>query len=110
MLPVYNLVVDITAADKALSEKKFRAQVEPHLIYFDALRGAFHRGPCSITYYPPNEQHKTEYWSVRAVVMVSLGKQRADYLIQLYKAVVRLLELELPQFRMQAEVSVLRFS
>lgn len=111
MLPTYNLSVDITATDAKIDEETFRAEVSQCLTYLSALKGAFDREPCSITYYPPDAQHhKPEYWSVRALMMISVGKKRAGYLIQLYEAIVRLIRLELPHLKVEAEISEFRFS
>lgn len=111
MLPAYNLVVDITAMEKDISEMIFREQTAQYLSYLEALKGSFDRSPCSITYYSPSDQHgKSEYWSVRIVVLISIGKQRAEHLMNLYKAIVRLSELELPNFRVESEISVFHFS
>ncbi len=111
MVPLCNLIIDITATDKAISERQFREQVDPCLAHLHALKGAFDRVPCSITYYPPSAQHgKSGYLSVRAVVMISVGKQRTEHLLNLYKAVFRLIELELPQFEVRAEGSLMKFS
>jgi hypothetical protein len=111
MLPVYNLVVDITSTEKNLEEMLFREQVAPCLAYLEALKGSFDLVPCKTTYYSPFAQNNTsEYWSLRTVVILSVGKQRAEYLIQLYKAVVRLIEFELPDFEVQAEINQMNFS
>lgn len=111
MLPAYNLVVDITATEKNLDEMIFREKVAPSLAYLEALKGSFDRVPCKTTYYSPFEQNNTsEYWSSRTVVIISIGKQRAEYLIQLYDAVVRLIDFELPDFEVQAEISRMDFS
>lgn len=111
MLPAYNLVVTITANEN-LSETLFRDQVGPSLAYLSALKGALGQGPCSIKYYPPGVQNRipdAEYWSVEVIVLISLGKQRAEHLMQLYKAIVRLICFELPQFQIQAETNIVRF-
>lgn len=111
MLPTYNLIVDIASTEKNLDEMIFREQVAPCLAYLEALKGSFDRVPCKTTYYSPDEQNnKSEYWSARSVVLISVGKQRAEHLIQLYKAVVRLIDLELPDFEVQAEISQFDFS
>jgi hypothetical protein len=111
MLPAYNLVVDITAKDKAVSEKQFRAQVAPSLNYLGALKGALRPEPCSITYYSPNDEFcNSGHWSVRVVVLVSVGKNRGESLLDLYKAIARLVVLELPELDVQYEISQLNFS
>lgn len=111
MLPAYTLVVDITANDSTISEERFRELIAPSLIHLDALKGAFDRKPSTITYYPPDGQHgRSECWSARGVVLISLGKARAEYLIQLYQAIVRLIMLELPDFEVRGEVTKYEFA
>jgi hypothetical protein len=111
MLPAYNLIVDITSNDKDVSSTKFHEQVEHCINYLNSLSGALHRAPCGTTYYPPDVQTgKSEYWSVRAIVIISLGKKRAEHLVKLYEAIVRLIVLELPDFEVQAEISQMNFS
>ncbi|HCY81884.1 MAG TPA: hypothetical protein DHV22_09945 [Xanthomarina gelatinilytica] len=113
MLPSYILVVDIVAPSPTISEEQFRSQVEPCLSHLSALKGAFDRSPCTITYYPPgvhNENPDNEVWSVRGLVMISVGKARAEYLNHLYKAMMRLITLELPDFEVHCEASKFEFS
>ncbi|MGR3791598.1 hypothetical protein ACUXZJ_12070 [Flavobacterium sp. TN-1] len=113
MLPAYILTVDITTVGQSISYEEFREQVAPYLTCLDALRGVFHRSPCSITYYPPEapqSKHELEEYSVRAVVVVSIGKQRAEYLNTLYDAVVRLIMIELSHFEVKADLNKFQFS
>lgn len=113
MLNTYNLIVDIAATEKNLSEEQFRGQVEPCLSCLVALKGSFDKAPCRIEYYPPIEQPENseqEYWSVRAIVLISVGKARGYNLMELYKSLVRLIELELPHFEVEAEVGTFEFA
>lgn len=113
MLPAYTLIINITSKDKAISGTKFQEQVSPCLGYLDALKGAFSRVPCSTTYYAPFQQgYNSEFWAVSALVMISLGKNRAEYLMDLYKSIVKLIVHELPasDFEVQAEISQMNFS
>ena len=104
MLPVYILSVDITASDATICEEKFREQVAPSLAHLDGLKGSFDRSPCTITYYPPGAQDEILAWSARGVVLVSLGKKRSEYLLHLYKSIVRLITLELPHLVVTAQI------
>lgn len=110
MLPSYNLVIDIETADTTISEEQFREQVAHGLKHLDALKGAFDRSPCTVSYYPPSVQYDRPSWSVRAVIMISVGKKRAEYLLQLYEAMIRLTTLELPHLIVRAEIAVFDFS
>jgi hypothetical protein len=111
MLPAYNLVIDITAMEN-LSEKQFREQVASSLAYLEALKGSLRSDPCRIEYYPPEvlrDVRGNEFWSVRVIVLISLGKKRGESLLDLYKAIVRLIEFELPQFEIEAETGIFHF-
>ena len=107
MVSAYNLVVDITAKNITIADKEFRDIISPCLTYLDALKGAFDRKPCSVTFYPSKNSTGA---SVRCVLMISVGKSRAYYLQQLYQAMVRLIEFELPDFEILSEVEKFEFS
>ena len=111
MLPVYNLVVDITTMDTTIEEEEFRELISPCLTYLDALKGAFDRKPCAVVFFPPENQDECpKGWSVRCVLMISVGKKRAEYLMQLYQAIVYLIGFELPDLEVRAESSQFQFS
>lgn len=109
MLPGYTLVVDITTDDATIGEKEFLDIVAPCLAYLDALKGAFDKKPASTTFYPP-QKDTSKGWSVRCVLIISLGKERAAHLMNLYQAIVYLIEFELPDFEVQAESSMFQLS
>ncbi len=112
MLPAYTFVVDITALDKEISEKQFREQVAPSLAYLDALKGALdQRSPCTHTFYPPSENdiQKRETWSVRSVSIFSLGKKRAECLVELCDGIAHLIRFLLPVEDFDLEVSMHTF-
>lgn len=104
MLPGYILSVDIWADDFAVTEEAFRELVDPSLAHLDALQGSLRRTPCKRTYYPPGSRRDVFAWSVKGVVLVSLGKDRAIHLIELYKAIASLIEKELPDYDVQAVI------
>jgi len=113
MLSSYVLIVDIVGSNPTIDEEQFRAQVEPCLAHLTALKGAFDRSPCTINYYPPDAQSlipDSEFWSARGIVMISLGKKRAEYLVELYGSIIQLIMLELTDFDVCSEVRKLEFS
>lgn len=108
MLPIYVMCVDISERECS-DQEKFQEQVAPCLGYLDALRGAFGSKPYAEKYYPPSESEKG--WSVRYVLMISVGKKRAEYLLKLYQAIARLIEVELPpELDVRVEISGFEFS
>jgi hypothetical protein len=110
MLPAYILTVDVTSNDINISEDAFFQQVNPSLLHLNGLKGSFDRSPCRITYYPPDEQNDTSLWSARGYVSLSLGKQRAVFLQELYQSIVQLIMLELPHLKVEGEISKFEFS
>jgi hypothetical protein len=111
MLPLYLLTVDITAKNITIDDEQFRELIAPCQSYLDSLQGICDRRQSTVVYYPPNAQHdSSEWWSARCVVATSLGKKRAEYLCQLFQAIVRLIALELPDLEVQASINGLQFS
>ena len=110
MLPAYTLVVDISTNDKGIDEVKFRETVVPSLTHLVALKGAFDRIPCTPKFYPPDAEQDRHGWSVRTVVMISLGKQRAEYLQVLFDSIGKLVASELPHYEVVWEISRFDFS
>lgn len=113
MLGAYTLSVDIIAEAETTSLEEFQKQVSSCLSHLDALKGSFDRSPCRVTYYPPNESPDNSdnvFWSLRAVVLISVGKQRAKYLLGLYEALGLLIRFELPHLAVQYEIAEFHFS
>lgn len=111
MLPAYLLTINITAKGSDLSETEFRELLAPCIAYLDALSGAFDKKPCSASFYPPDpESENSKEWSVRCAIMISLGRERAKFLTQLYNAIVRLIIFECPDFEIRAGINKLQFS
>lgn len=107
MLSMFVLTVDVIAKDITISEEQFREQVDPSLFHLDSLKGSFDRSPCKLVYYPPCERDgKTEGWSARGVVIISVGKIRGGALLYLYEAIARLIEFELPNYEVHYDRSV----
>jgi len=107
MLPIYTLTVDITAKNIILDEKEFRELISPCLTYLHALKGAFDRKPATYQFFQ-DENSKERY--VRCVLMISVGQERARYLVNLFDAIVRLIAFELPDYEIVGESEKLMFS
>jgi len=113
MLPTYVLIVDVISRDRTIDQAQFHALVDPCQAYLDCLQGAFDRKLSTKDFYPPdlqNEESEKEFWSFRGIVMISVGIERGQNLIQLYQAIANLIALELPSFDVSAEIKKLEFS
>lgn len=112
MLPGYILIIDIVDLNTKSTESQFREQVASTLDCLDALKGAFDRSPCRKEFYQhtsESEEYEEGCWSVRAIVLISIGKQRAAYLVELYKSISRLIMQDLPK-HFDVKASVEKFS
>lgn len=107
MVPAYSLVIDISATGLFISEKEFRDLVSDSLGYLDALKGAFDKKPSSVTFY---QDENSKYWSLRYALMISVGRERAQHLLNLYGAIVRLIAFELPDCDVVGESNKIEFS
>ena len=111
MVPVYLLCIDITANDSITCEKKFREALAPCIAYLDSLMGAFEKKPCNVFVYPPDPQNEnSRQWSARCIVSISVGQERGEHLLKLYRAIVNLIMFELPCFDIQAEANKVKFA
>lgn len=110
MLSVYSFKIDIISHDSSMNEEEFRELTDPCLSYLEALEGAFGKKPYGATYYPPSHCENSTGWSLQYVIMISVGKERGENLIRFYPALARLIELEFPDFEIQAESAILSFS
>ncbi len=110
MLSAYILTIDIATLDRTISEQEFQKLVAPSLEHLDHLKRAFDRSPSTKKYYPPGEHNSAHGWSVRGVVLISVGKQRGDALLRLYKSISELILHELPDLDISAHADVKRFS
>jgi len=113
MLPLYLLIVDIAAPENtpdSIDQEKFCSQIAPCQSYLEALKGVVGRGSCIVKYFPPGAQNGKHGWSAQYLVTSSLGAKRSEYLIQLFEAIVRLIDFELPDFDVSADVKMMRFS
>lgn len=108
MLPAYVLNITIISKEINISEEQFRELTASSLNVLHSLNGAFDKKPCAYKYHHP---YNSKGWSLRCALMISVGKDRGKYLLELYKNIANLIGYELPDFvEIQAEVEVLKFS
>lgn len=107
MVPCYVLQVHITFPNELIGEKEFRELTASSLAYLHSLNGAFDKKPCEYQFVPPECSNG---WSLRCVLMISVGAERGQHLLKLYDSIVRLIAFELPDFDIRAMSEVLKFS
>ena len=96
MLSAYVLIADFSVIDADIDEEQFQELISSSLSYLNALQGSFDRKSCIVIHYPPSQRNEFGYWGCVCLVTISIGKQRAENLLQLYRAVANLIEHELP--------------
>lgn len=114
MVPMYILSIDIYATGMDMMTKEvFERDINQLSPALHALSGVFGRESTELVFYPPYTADEStpnyEWWSARFVVIVSVGKKRAESLIVLYQAIVRLIELELPGYEVRYAVDGWKF-
>lgn len=109
MLKLYLLSVTVADEKGILDENSFRELVEPRLQCLHHLKGAFDKRDTSVVFHKP-QQDVSKGWYAKGSVAVSIGKQRAEYLLKLYEDIVQLISLTLPDLTVAAQTQVLEFS
>lgn len=109
MLKLYLLSVTVADDEGILDENSFKNLVEPRLQCLHHLKGAFDKKDTIVVFHNPKEG-VSKGWYAKGSVAVSIGKQRAEYLLKLYEDIVQLISLTLPDLTVAAQTQVLEFS
>lgn len=105
MLKLYLLSVTVADEKGILDENSFRELVEPRLQCLHHLKGAFDKRDTSVVFHKP-QQDVSIGWYAKGSVAVSIGKQRAEYLLKLYEDIVQLISLTLPDLTVAARIRI----
>lgn len=106
MVSFHTLTIKITS-QKDESEESFLARVEPRLTCLSDLKGSFdRRGDNILARHDRVLYDGYERWSLTVAVGVSVGRERGIFLHRLYQAILRLIELELPDCSVEGQQSV----
>lgn len=108
MVPLYTFVVDITAPEYVTSEKMLSEILEPRLEFLRAFVVGYGRTENTEVYYPPGEN--SDLWSFRFVLSLSVGKNKIEKMWKIFEGLLFLLEYELPDFGVDAQLNKLEFS
>lgn len=103
MVPLYLLVVDIDSQDPNLSETAFRERISSSLSHLEALQEAFGRYQCDISYHQPDGTDECPGWSAKVIVSISIGRKKEKGLGDLCEALVKLVQIELPELKVTGE-------
>lgn len=110
MVPVVLLTIDIVPLDQTMDEKALLELIDPCLNRLKALKGSFDR---NTDIQPSVRQYAQEYGSekltVRVVLLISIGMQRALHLQKVFEAYHALLRYELPDCLVNAHSEILKF-
>ncbi|MGC1471506.1 MAG: hypothetical protein WA775_02845 [Psychroserpens sp.] len=74
------------------------------------MKGSFDRSPSTKTFHQPDASNGNDWWEVIGVVMISVGKDRGEYLLNLYDSISQLISLQLPHLEIEFETNILSFS
>lgn len=99
MLKLYTVTYIITATEENISFEQFKEHVDPSLQHVRHLMGILRKEQPVIKFFQGNPP------SVKAIVSVSFGKDKAEHLAPLANAIGDLMAFEMPQCKINTEVS-----
>lgn len=99
MLKLYTVTYTITAMVENVSFEQFKEHVAPSIQHVRHLMGILRKEQPTIKFYDGNPP------SVKAIVSVSFGKDKAEHLAPLANAIGDLMAFEMPQCKITTEVS-----
>ena len=99
MLKLYTVTYTITAIVENVSFEQFKEYVSPSLQHVHHLMGILRKEQPTIKFYDGNPP------SVKAIVSVSFGKDKAEHLAPLANAIRDLMDFEMPQCKIHIEFS-----
>ncbi len=99
MLKLYTVTYIITATEENISFEQFKEHVAPSLQHVRHLMGILRKEQPVIKFFQGNPP------SVKAIVSVSFGKDKAEHLAPLANAIGDPMAFEMPQCKTNTEVS-----
>lgn len=110
MVPLVLLLIDIVPLDQSVDEKGLRSAIEPCLNRLKALKGSFDRkNDIVLSVRPYVQDDGRELLTARIALSISVGKERAQHLLQVFDAYAALLRYELPDYRINSHQEILKF-
>ena len=97
MLKLYTVTYTITAMVENVSFEQFKKLVSPSLQHVRHLMGILRKEQPTIKFYDGNPP------TVKAIVSVSFGKDKAEHLAPLANAIRDLMDFEMPQCKINIE-------
>lgn len=108
MVPYVLFTIDITSENPGISEESFREAVAPCLNRLRELKGSFDRNTdiqAVLNRRASDNGH--ERFSMHVSLGISVGRDRAEHLLQVYDAYAELIAFELPECKVQASGEIL---
>lgn len=109
MVPLYLFTVDILSNITEPTGDIFRECISASLSHLEALQASFGRYQLSVSYHQPGELTECDGWSARAVVSISVGRQKENGIVNLSGALVKLIQLELPDLNVSGGIDRFQF-
>lgn len=109
-MPYVRFKMDISTEDTEITEEEFRDSVAPCLNRLRELKGSFDRNTdISTVLWRSAQGDGHGRYTIRVILGISVGKDRARHLLQVYMAYAELTAFELPQYKVQAAGEILKF-
>lgn len=110
MIPLVLLIIDIVPLDQSMDEKELLLSIEPCLNRLKALKGSFDRRTDIMPSVCQREQEDgSEKLTARVALAISVGKERAQHLLEVFDAYTTLLRYELPGYLVNSRQEILKF-
>ena len=110
MVPLVLFTIDIEPLDQSLDEKELLVSLDPCLNRLRALKGSFDRRTDIVFAVHRHEQEDGRVGlTVRVVLAISVGMERAQHLLDVFDAYVALLRYELPNCLVKGCQEILKF-
>ena len=104
MLPLYTVTYDIQSKVSDISKQDFQQYVEESVNHVKHLMGVMTKGEPTIRF------SDNEPFSVRVVLSVSFGKEKAEHLDPIAKAIGDLIAFELTDCQVRTNFSKYQFA
>ena len=104
------LTIDMAPLDQSMDEKELLSVIDPCLNRLRALKGSFdRRTDIVLSVGRHGQEDGSVKLSARVAIAISVGKYRAQHLLEVFDAYTVLLRFELPAFRVYGRQEIVQF-